>query len=159
MTSSIAMHGIDTTFLVQVELREVPGHAAATAWLDQVLSREQQPALALAPQVLVEFIHVVTDPRRFARPLDPAEAVDRAQFWWEAREVRPVWPDVESTRIMLQWLRDHRLGRKRLLDTQLAATYYAAGITRLVTLNHADFAVFGVFTFAELGATRLTEVD
>lgn len=153
MTSSIVMHGIDTTFLVQAELREVPGHAAAMAWLDQVLTREQQPAFALAPQVLVEFIHVVTDPRRFARPLDMTEAVDRAQHWWEAREVRPVQPGVESTRLMLQWLRDHRLGRKRLLDTQLAATYHAAGITRLVTLNHADFAVFGVFTFAVVASS------
>jgi hypothetical protein len=32
-----------------------------------------------------------------------------------------------------------------LLDTQLAATYYAAGITRLLTLNMSDFEIFGVF--------------
>jgi hypothetical protein len=43
------------------------------------------------------------------------------------------------------WLKQHRLGRKRLLDTQLAATYYAAGITSLVTSNFADFEVFDVF--------------
>lgn len=142
------MHGIDTTFLVQVELREAPGHAAARDWLDRRMAREHQ-SMALAPQVLTEFIHVVTDPKRFAVPLRMDEAVDRAQNWWEAREVKPVFPTMESGRLTLQWLRDHRLGRKRLLDTQLAATYFASGITSLLTANSADFSVFGVFSFAK----------
>jgi len=38
------------------------------------------------------------------------------------------------------------LGRKRLLDTLLAATYLRAGIRSLLTTNPADFAVFGAFT-------------
>jgi predicted nucleic acid-binding protein len=62
------IYGIDTTFLVQVELREVPGHKVARAWLREILSKHPQP-LGLAPQVLTEFIHVVTDPRRIAAPL------------------------------------------------------------------------------------------
>ncbi len=140
------MYGIDTTFLVQVELREVPGHAAARAWLEREISGDTQ-AFALAGQVLTEFIHVVTDPRRFAVPLAMDEALDRAQHWWEAREVKPVFPTMDSTRLAMQWLREHRLGRKRLLDTQLAATYSSAGITRILTSNPGDFEVFGFFTF------------
>jgi predicted nucleic acid-binding protein len=38
------------------------------------------------------------------------------------------------------------LGRKRLLDTLLAATFHQAGIHSILTTNAADFAVFGVFT-------------
>jgi predicted nucleic acid-binding protein len=138
------IYGVDTTFLVQIELREVPGHEAARLWLDQTLTKHAQP-LALAPQILTEFIHVVTDPRRFATPLSMDEALTKAQGWWEASEVKPLYPSMDSTRLALLWLRQHRLGRKRLLDTQLAATYYAAGITRLLTLNMSDFEVFGVF--------------
>jgi predicted nucleic acid-binding protein len=140
----MTLHGIDTTFLVQVEVREVPGHEAARDWLDQALAKHPQP-LALAPQVLTEFVHVVTDPRRFAAPLSMEEALAKAQGWWEACEVKLIYPSLDSTRLALLWLRQHRLGRKRLLDTQLAATYYAAGITRLLTLNMSDFEVFGVF--------------
>lgn len=140
------MYGIDTTFLVQVELREAPGNVAARVWLDRVIARDG-PLLGLAPQVLIEFIHVATDPKRFASPLSMNEALDRAQLWWEAREVKPILPSVESSRLALQWLCEHRLGRKRLLDTQLAATYYSAGVTCLMTANETDFAVFGVFTF------------
>ena len=140
----MTLHGIDTTFLVQVEIREVPGHEAARAWLDSALAKNPQP-LALAPQVLTEFVHVVTDPRRFATPLSMEEALGKAQGWWEACEVRLIYPSLDSTRLALLWLRQHRLGRKRLLDTQLAATYYSEGITRLLTLNMSDFEVFGVF--------------
>ncbi len=138
------IHGIDTTFLVQVELIEAPGHQAARLWMDQAMAETPQP-FALAPQVLAEFIHVVTDPRRFSAPLSMEQALGKALGWWEAREVRPVYPSLDSTRLTLQWLRQHRLGRKRLLDTQLAATYYAEGINSLLSTNFSDFEVFAVF--------------
>ena len=38
------------------------------------------------------------------------------------------------------------VGRKRVLDTMLAATYRSAGITSILTLNAADFTVFGEFS-------------
>jgi len=57
-----------------------------------------------------------------------------------------VFPDNASTHQFLSWLRQFFLGRKRLLDTLLAATYNQAGICSLLTTNPADFAIFGVFT-------------
>lgn len=142
------MHGVDTTFLVQIELREVPGHATAKAWLDRQLG-DGEPGLALAPQVLTEFIHVVTDPRRFSHPLAMEDALDRAQLWWDAREVKPVFPSPESVHLAMQWLRAHRSGRKRLLDTDLAATYHTNGVASLLTLNRSDFIGFGLFDFVD----------
>lgn len=68
------MLGIDTTFLVHVEIRESAEHLRAMAWLKrEVLDGGE--ALALAPQVLVEFTHVVTDANRFEKPLSMAEAI------------------------------------------------------------------------------------
>jgi predicted nucleic acid-binding protein len=62
------MTGLDTTFLVQVEVQESDGHGAALEVLRrEILGRDREAALA--PQVLSEFIHVVTDRRRFERPL------------------------------------------------------------------------------------------
>ena len=145
------MHGIDTTFLVQIELKEADGHRAAKDWLAAQLDAHQ-PGLALAPQVLTEFIHVVTDSRRFEWPLSMEDALGRAQLWWEAVEVKPVFPNEESMRLSLQWLRDYRLGRKRLLDTDLAATYHTHGVSSLLTLNRADFEVFEVFKFVDYQA-------
>ena len=143
------MVGLDTTFLVQVEVQETDGHGAA----QQVLRRDilgRRREAALAPQVLSEFVHVVTDPRRFERPLSMAQALARASFWWNATEVERIVPDDQVVGQFLAWMQEHGLGRKRLLDTLLAATYYRNGITRIATSNARDYRVFGVFDLIEI---------
>jgi hypothetical protein len=67
-----------------------------------------------------------------------------------------VFPDEGATQQFLDWLKQYSLGRKRLLDTLLAATYHQAGITSLLTTNPADFAVFGVFRCISPSGTRPT---
>jgi predicted nucleic acid-binding protein len=42
-------------------------------------------------------------------------------------------------------MRLHRLGRNRILDTLLAATYKTAGIGSVLTTNARDFSVFNAF--------------
>ena len=142
------MIGLDTTFLVQVEIQETDGHQAALAVLRQEIAGRDREA-ALAPQVLSEFVHVVTDPRRFERPLSMAQALAKARFWWNAREVEQVVPDDQAVAQFLAWMQEHGLGRKRLLDTLLAATYYRSGVTRIVTSNARDYRVFGVFELTQ----------
>jgi hypothetical protein len=58
-----------------------------------------------------------------------------------------VFPTAESTLVFLGWLEEHRLGRKRLLDTMLASTFRGAGIDSILTLNRDDFSIFGGFAF------------
>ena len=90
---------------------------------------------------------MVTDPRRFSTPLTVEQAVDRAGIWWNAGEVLHVFPTTESTLLCLRWLEEHRLGRKRLLDTMLASTFQASGVASILTLNRDDFELFGCFSF------------
>lgn len=137
------IHGLDTGFLVAAEVKEHTDHAAARDTLSRLLAAGD--LIAIAPQVLAEFIHIVTDPRRFTQPLDMIAAQQLAEQWWTAREVLRVFPDDAATRQFLAWLQQFSLGRKRLLDTLLAATYRQAGVQSILTTNHTDFAVFGVF--------------
>ena len=67
--------GIDTSLLVAAEVLSHPDHSRARAKLQSVTQAGEQ--LALAPQVLAEFVHIVTDPRRFTAPLDMAAALPR----------------------------------------------------------------------------------
>jgi predicted nucleic acid-binding protein len=60
--------GLDTGFLVAAEVVEHTEHVAARATLGRLLAAGD--SVAIAPQVLAEFIHIVTDPRRFTQPLD-----------------------------------------------------------------------------------------
>ena len=136
------MIGVDTTFLVQLELVELPAHQAAHALLQREIL-QPKAALLLAPQVLAEFIHVVSDPRRFQKPLAASEAVAKARFWWNAAEVQHVFPTDASTALFLDWMQRFQLGRKRILDTQLAAVFWTAGVRKIFTANPADFQIFG----------------
>jgi predicted nucleic acid-binding protein len=106
-----------------------------------------EDTFSLAPQIRAEFIHIVTDPRRFSSPLTLEQAIKRTEIWWNAGEVVHVFPTAESTLLFLGWLEEHKLGRKRLLDTMLASTLQANGVTSLLTLNRDDFTVFGNFNF------------
>jgi predicted nucleic acid-binding protein len=145
-------HGLDTGLLVAAEVLEHTDHTAARETMARVIAAGE--LIAIAPRVLAEFVHVVTDSRRFARPLDMVAALGLAEQWWTARDVERVFPDDAATRQFLGWLQQLGLGRKRLLDTLLAATYKEAGILSLLTTNPKDFAIFGVFAcITPTGAT------
>ena len=141
------IHGLDTSFLVAVEVSSHKEHASARSRLQKLL--KAQDAFALAPQILAEFVHVVTDSRRFSSPLTVEQAVGRAEIWWNAAEIVHVFPTAESTLLFLGWLEEHQLGRKRLLDTMLASTLQAGGVTSILTLNRDDFGVCGSFSFPQ----------
>jgi len=136
------IRGLDTGFLVSAEVAEHPDHAAARATLSRLLAGGDR--VALAPQVLAEFIHVVTDPRRFSQPLDMTGALRLPQQWWTARQVDHVFPDDDATQRFLTWLDQLRLGRKRLLDTLLAPTYRHAGIQSWTATPSAIIMVFQI---------------
>lgn len=138
------IHGLDTGFLVAAEVVEHACHAEARAILTRLVAAGD--TLAITPQVLAEFVHIVTDARRFSRPLSMPDAIRLAEEWWTARDMTMVFPDDRAARRFMAWLRQFSLGRKRLLDTLLAATYLEAGITSVLTTNPADFETFGSFT-------------
>jgi predicted nucleic acid-binding protein len=60
-------YGFDTSFLVAAEVAEHPHHAGV--WRRIGLLREQDARLAITMPVIAEFIHIVTDARRFSQPL------------------------------------------------------------------------------------------
>jgi predicted nucleic acid-binding protein len=136
-------YGIDTDFIVAAEIRDHPFHRPADALLSRLLADGHD--FALAPQTLAEFIHIVTDAKRMPQPLSMSEAVSRAEHWWQAAEVVRVFPDGPAITDFLSWLTRHQLGRKRLLDTLLAASLKKAGVVRVITNNERDYRLFGCF--------------
>jgi predicted nucleic acid-binding protein len=143
-------HGIDTSFLVAAEVACHADHVAARTLACSL--RQKGDRFALAPQTLAEFVHILTNGKRFTAPLIMPQALERAQAWWDASDVERVWPDASAVAWFLMAMSQHQLGRKRVLDTLFAGTYRSAGIASLLTLNTADFAVFGQFACAPLTA-------
>ena len=141
------IYAADTDFLVAVEVRGHVFHRAAGDLLGRLLDDDH--VIGVAPQCLAEFIHIATDPRRLKQPMEMDEAADRAERWWQAKETERLLPDFSSTLAWMGLLRRHRLGRKRLLDTMLAATCQAAGVKKIITNNSDDFRVFGFLEVVE----------
>jgi len=138
-------YGLDTDFLVACEIVDHPFHQSADVLLQSLLEAEHD--FALAPQTLAEFIHIVTDQRRMPVPLVVMDAISRAEQWWQAAEVVRVFPDGNSVPCFFAWLRQYQLGRKRLLDTLLAASFRNAKVTKIITNNSKDYEVLASFEF------------
>ncbi len=92
--------------------------------------------------VVAEFLHVATDARRFAPPLTMTEALDWIEEFLKNPAVSLLELRQASMDQTLRWMREFNLGRKRILDTQLAAVLHISGVRRLLTSNPADFTVF-----------------
>lgn len=143
------MIGVDTSFLVGLTVDEHTSHRACWNLFDDEIVGKPA-SMAITAQVLTEFCHVITDQRRFERPLEMTAALDLCEQWWDAEESHVVVADAEVGVVWLVWMRELRLGRKRLLDTMLAATYYRAGVRRLASTNWRDFTSYGVFELERL---------
>lgn len=143
------MIGVDTSFLVALSVREHPSHGKATDLFEREIVGGAG-TMALAAPALAEFCHVITDPRRFEHPLGMSEALDLCEQWWNAQECRTVPTDSEAGALFLAWMVRFKLGRKRLLDTLLAATYYSGGVVRLASTDWRDFETYGVFELERL---------
>lgn len=132
---------LDTDVLVSWALTGAPRHQTVRAMVAREL-REPDASIGLVPQVVFEFLHVVTDSRRFESPLSMPAAIELARDLWSAREVTHIVPTPTVATRAFDLLVHLRLGRKRILDTALAATLEAAGVRRLATFNVGDYAIF-----------------
>lgn len=144
--------GIDTAFLVETSILEHPGHAAARETLDRHLA--DGDVFVMAPQVVAELVHVITDAHRFARPLDMPAALETARGWWNGRETERISPTPDSLTRFWEWMDRFDLGRKRILDTMLAATYFSHGIRTILSTNARDYSVFGCFEIIIPGSSE-----
>ena len=132
--------GVDTDVLVNWLMNGAPDHLAARRFLQEQVGAGEQ--LGLAPQVIFELVHIVSDTRRFERALPIKDALDAARTLWDAPETTRLSPAPGMLHRTLELMGSAKLGRKRILDTALAATLEGAGITRLATFNAKDFRAF-----------------
>ena len=135
--------GIDTSFLLAHTLQEHENHKSARTLLASLLEKGQK--IALCPIVVDEFLHVVTDPKRFRKPVTMATALTIAETWIRSRESEYFPPSEDSALLQLKWLREYRLGRRRIHDTSIAAIYATHGVRQILTNNVSDFETFGMF--------------
>ena len=136
------MIGLDCNILVQLAFAEHPANVKTIAAVQTEIGRGVR--LVFPPLIATEFLHVATDDRRFSPPLTMTEALQWIEDFTSNSTVSLLHPTDESFRQTLRWMRELRLGRKRILDTHLAAVLHTSGVRRLLTSNPTDFKVFDV---------------
>lgn len=134
------MIGLDCNILVQLAFADHPANHRTVAAVEAETRHGRK--LVFPPLIVTEFLHVVTDQRRFSPPLTMTEALDWIEEFLANPFVQLAEPSQASLAQTLRWMRELNLGRKRILDTHLAAVMHTSGVHRLMTSNPADFAVF-----------------
>ncbi len=133
--------GVDSNVLIYSAIESMPEHRAVISFFQRrVLTGEITCAVTFP--VLLEFVHITTDPRRFGPPLELEESLAIVDQYWNAANWRRLIPRRQTGARTVELLRHHGLGRKRLLDTYLAATLLDHNIQTLLTCNTRDFQVF-----------------
>ena len=133
--------GIDTNVLLNAHLPGSGQHDLARSYLLELLA-STDVTLVVTPLVLHELVQVMTDERRFEPPVSMGEALAVARGYLGRANVECLPVDESAMVLALELLTRHRLGRKRVADTLLAATLLTHGVRRLVTFNPGDFAPF-----------------
>lgn len=133
---------VDTDVLIPWLVASAPRHEESRSFIRQELEKDGG-RIAVAPQVCWEFLHVVTDERRFDRPCTLEQASGLVRAVWNAPETVRLPSSADVVPRVLELLQQHRLGRKRILDTALAAALEAGGVRRLATYNVRDYRCFG----------------
>ena len=144
------MIGIDTTFLIDLEISDSPRHKGAIELFNK-WRQEKHSVIAVFNQSFLEFQHVVTDSRRFNSPLSMEQAIERTWFWADQERIKIIYPSDISLKRALLWMNMYKLGRKRIQDTYMAAAFAESGVSELWTANPADFEIFQMFDLVDYG--------
>jgi predicted nucleic acid-binding protein len=135
------MIGLDCNILIQLAFAEHTANKKTRLIVHAEI--ESGTDLVFPSLIITEFLHIATDGRRFSPPFTMPEAVAWIQEFMANPAVRLLEPTRASLDQTLQWMEQFNLGRKRILDTHLAAILFTNGIRRLLTSNPSDFTVFG----------------
>ena len=129
---------VDTNVLVYVTRPSAPQHAAAAAVLMRL--EAQGAVLWVSPQVLREYLAVVTREQATAPALTSAAAVADVQRFRKIFEV--AGEGMAGIDRLLELVEDGRGSGRHVHDANIVATMIEHRIRRLLTFNDADFRRF-----------------
>lgn len=145
MTTTAEPVFVDTNVLVYLGRSSAPQHGAARNAVRQ-LQADGRP-LWISPQVLREYLSVVTRPQATAPALPLPTAISDVRRFAELFNLAEERPAVLDR--LLQILTAHPSAGKQVHDANLVATMLEQGITCLLTFNQRDFRRFGAIVTLE----------
>ena len=133
--------GVDTNVLVYAHIPAFEEHRPVRRYLLDQLA-DERVTLVVTAGVLHEFVHVVTDGRRFDPPMTMGEALAVARLYLTHSNVECAATDEAAVARALELVERYGLGRKRLADALFAGTLLHHGVGEVVTCDPRGFANF-----------------
>jgi len=133
--------GVDADFLIYAQVPSFEQHVQVRKFIVEQLKAENI-TLVLTANILHEFIHALTNGRRFSPPFSMAEAIDAARAYLNKSNIECISVDDDIMKRSLELLEKYQLGRQQVADTLLVASYLANQINEIITCSPLDYAVF-----------------
>ncbi|HVG11140.1 MAG TPA: PIN domain-containing protein [Thermoanaerobaculia bacterium] len=140
--------GLDTNVLIYAHMPDLPDHVRVRRFLLGQLA-DEDVSLVITPIILHEFVHIITDGRRFDPPVSIADAIAVARVYLDHTNVECLSLDGQAVAGAFSLIERHQLGRKRIADTLFAACLLGHGVHELITCNPNDFRIFGSLTLTD----------
>lgn len=131
---------VDTNVLVYAANTRAPQNKRTKAWLDAMLAQAQ--VLGLPWVVALGFIRITTNPRIFADPFTPDEALTAVQAWHAHPAVTVPAPTARHLPVLSGLLREAGTAGNLTTDAHVAALAIEHGAS--VATFDRDLARFGV---------------
>ena len=138
------MTGIDSCFLIDLYWQDSPRNKNARALYSEI-ANDENIQIGIFHNCFNEFLHVITNPKRFENSFSIKEAIEVIDFWCDIDRVTVLYPDDTVFKRTLAWMNMYNLGRNRINDTQMAACYLSNNISSIITANPKDFEIFRCF--------------
>ncbi len=148
------MISLDTTFLIDLYWTDSPRHNKAVSFYKSLYEKKEfcEEEIIIYYNCFNEFIHVITDAKRFSNAFSMDTALEIVDTWCNLERISIVYPFEKSFSMAKAWLSIYKLGRNRLNDTNMAACYAQCGASKIVTANPADFKIFQVLDTIDYSA-------
>lgn len=134
--SNIAV--IDTNVLVYAADESSEFHEASHTLRDR-----EDIALAVTPQILMEFYAIITDPRRVTSPRSGEEARAELEKYANSSRIMTLHPTQDVLTRVIALLETYpQVTRQNIFDLFIVATMLGNGANRIYTFNESDFNLF-----------------
>ena len=125
---------VDTNVLVYAGDHLSPNHEASRRLRDSA----DGSRLCIAPQVILEYVATVTNPKRVARASGVADAWADAETFLSA--FRLIVPERDHLSRVVAFAKTLEIGRAHVYDLALAVTMLDAGVTTIYTYDDTVFS-------------------
>lgn len=123
--------GIDTNILVYFLNEESVYHTRAKTFIDKLQKGEIRGAISW--QNLSELYAIVTDPKRFPKPMTASQMVETTRQFLESDNIKVIFPIANTKEVFFNLILKIKPKAQQIHDIFLAATLLANGVTQIVS--------------------------